>query len=291
MNPRQFEYYAPEKIDEAISLLSKFEGSKVLAGGHSLLPLMKLRIASPDVIIDINGVKELSYIREEGREIRMGALTRLSEIQYSPLLMKACPILPETAGLIADPQVRNRGTVGGNLAHGDPANDLPPAMIATGASFVIIGPGGRHTIKAEDFFVDLFTTRLEHEELLTEIIVPIPPPGTGAAYLKFERKVGDFSTVSVASLLTLAKDGKCTAAGIGLGGVGATALKARGAEEMLVGRKPTEDLIRNAASKCAEISKPTSDLRGSADYKRDMVKVFAGRSLRLALERSLPGGR
>ena len=291
MNPRQFEYYAPETVDEAISLLAKFEGSKLLAGGHSLIPLMKLRIAAPEVIVDINGVKGLSHIREEGREIRIGALTRLSEVQYSPLLMKACPILPETAGLIADPQVRNRGTVGGNLAHGDPANDLPPAMIASGASFVVTGPGGTHAIRAEDFFVDLFTTRLGHEELLTEVVVPVPPPRTGAAYVKFERKVGDFSTVSVGSLLTVDKDGKCTAAGIGLGGVGATALRARGAEETLVGKEPTEDLIRSAASKCAEVSKPASDLRGSAEYKKDMVKVFAARSLRLALERSRPDGR
>jgi len=291
MNPRQFEFYAPETVDEAITLLAKFEGSKLLAGGHSLIPLMKLRIVSPEVIVDINGVKELSYIREEGREIRIGALTRLSEIQSSQLLMKVCPILPETASLIADPQVRNRGTVGGNIAHGDPANDLPPAMIASGASFVIAGARGTHTIKAEDFFVDLFTTRLEQEELLTEVVVPIPLPRTGAAYLKFERKVGDFSTVSVASLLTMGKDGKCSAAGIGLGGVGATALKAKEAEEMLVGEKLTEDLIRRAASMCSEISKPTSDLRGSAEYKKDMVTVFATRSLKLALERSRPDGR
>ena len=291
MNHRQIEYYAPETVDEDISLLAKFEDSKLLAGGHSLLPLMKLRIAAPEVVVDINGVKELSHIREDGREVRIGALTRLSEIQYSPLLMKACPILPETAGLIADPQVRNRGTVGGNLAHGDPANDLPPAMIASGASFVVRGPGGTHTIKAEDIFVDLFTTRLGHDELLTEVVVPIPLPGTGSAYLKFERKVGDFSTVSAGSLLTVAKDGKCTAAGIGLGGVGATALKAREAEQMLVGKKPTEDLIRRAASKCAEVSNPASDLRGSAGYKKDMVKVFAARSLKLALERSRSDGR
>lgn len=286
MNPRQFEFYAPETADEAISLLTKFEGSKLLAGGHSLIPLMKLRIASPEVIVDINGIKDLSHIREEGREIRIGALTRLSEVQFSPLLMKACPMLPETAGLIADPQVRNRGTVGGNLAHGDPANDLPPAMIALGASFLIRGPRGSHAVKAEDFFVDLFTTRLEHDELLTEAAVPIHPPMTGMAYLKFERKVGDFSTVSVGSRLTLEKDGKCVAAGIGLGGVGPTALKAAEAEKTLVGEKPTEELILTAASKCAEISKPISDLRGSAEYKKEMVKVFARRSLSLALSRA-----
>ncbi|MDG6901464.1 MAG: xanthine dehydrogenase family protein subunit M [Nitrososphaerota archaeon] len=286
MNPRQFEFYAPETIDEALSLLTKFEGSKLLAGGHSLIPLMKLRIASPEVVVDINGIKELSHIKEEGREIRIGPLTRLSEVQFSPLLMKACPMLPETAGLIADPQVRNRGTVGGNLAHGDPANDLPPAMIALGASFVIRGPKGSHVIKAEDFFLDLFTTRLEHDELLTEVVIPVHPPNTGMAYVKFERKVGDFSTVSVASRLTLGKDGKCTAAGIGLGGVAPTALKAVGAEKTLVGEKPTEELVRRAAGKCAEISKPTSDLRGSAEYKREMTKVFAARSLNLALERS-----
>lgn len=250
---------------------------------------MKLRIASPEIVVDINGIEELSHIREEGREIRIGALTRLSEIQRSPLLAKACPILPETAGLIADPQVRNRGTVGGNLAHGDPANDLPPAMLALGASFGIRGPGGQHVVQAKDFFLDLFATRLEHDELLTEVVVPTPPAGTGGAYLKFERKVGDFSTVSVASLLTLGKDGKCISAGVGLGGVAPTALKAEDGERMLVGEKPTEDLIRKVAYKCAEISNPTSDLRGSAEYKREMVRVFAVRSLRLALDRARPG--
>ena len=291
MNPREFEYYAPGTVDEAISLLTRFEGSKLIAGGHSLIPLMRLRVASPEVVIDINGIRELSYIREEGHEVKIGALTRLSEIQFSSLLRKVCPILPETASLIADPQVRNRGTVGGNLAHGDPANDLPPATIALGASFAISGARGKHMIKAEDFFVDLFATRLEHDELLTEIDVPIPPPRTGAAYLKFERKVGDFSTVSVASQLTLGNDGSCTAAGIGLGGVAATALRANEAEKMLVGTKPTEDLIRKAASKCAEISKPASDLRGSAEYKKEMVEVYAIRSLKLALERALPYNR
>ena len=291
MNPRNFEFYSPETVEEAISLLSKHEGAKLLAGGHSLIPLMKLRIATPEVIVDINGIRGLSYIREEGREIRIGALTRLSELQFSPLLRKVCPLLPETAALIADPQVRNRGTVGGNLAHGDPANDLPPAMIALGATFVIRGPQGEHITKAEDFFVDLFTTRLEREEILKEVVVPIPPPRTGMAYLKFERKVGDFSTVSVASRLTLDGGGTCTSAGIGLGGVAPTALKASEAEKMLTGASPTEELIRKAASKCAEIAKPASDLRGSAEYKREMVKVFAVRSLKLALERSLSVGR
>lgn len=291
MNPRQFEFYAPKTIEEAISLLSKFEGAKLLAGGHSLIPLMKLRVASPEVIVDINGITGLSYIREEGREIRIGALTRLSELQFSATLMKICPLLPETAGLIADPQVRNRGTVGGNLSHGDPANDLPPAMLALGASFAIRGAKGTHLIKAEDFFVDFFSTRLGHEELLTEVVVPAPPPRTGAAYLKFERKVGDFSTVSVASRLTLEEDGTCAAAGIGLGGVATTALRASGAEKVLVGAKPTEELIRKAASSCSEISKPVSDIRGSAEYKKEMVKVFATRSLKLALERALPSRR
>ena len=287
MNPREFEYYTPGTVDEAISLLTKFEGSKLLAGGHSLIPLMKLRVAAPEVVIDINGIRELSYIREENHKVKIGALTRLSEVQFSSLLRRVCPILPETASVIADPQVRNRGTVGGNLAHGDPANDLPPATIALGASFVISGPRGKHAVKAEEFFVDVFATRLERDELLTGIEVPIPPPRTGAAYLKFERKVGDFSTVSVASQLTLSNDGGCTAAGIGLGGVGPTALRANEAEEVLVGNKPTDDLIMEAASKCADVSKPVSDVRGSSDYKKDLVKVFASRSIKLALDRAL----
>ena len=247
---------------------------------------MKLRIASPDVVVDINGIKELSHITEEGHEIKIGALTRLSEVQRSPLLAKLCPLLPATAGVIADPQVRNRGTVGGPLAHGGPARALPPAMIALGASFMVRGAKGEHRVKAEDFFTDLFTTRLEHDELLTEVIVPASPPLTGAAYLKFERKMGDFSTVSVASVLTLDRDGTCTAAGIGLGGVAPTALKAKEAEQRLAGAKPTDELILQAAGQCAEASRPASDLRGSAEYKKDMVKVFARRSLGLALDRA-----
>jgi aerobic carbon-monoxide dehydrogenase medium subunit len=287
LNPRQFEYFAPGTVDEAVSLLAEHEGSKVLAGGHSLIPLMKLRIASPEVIVDINGIRGLSYIRESGEAIDIGALTRLSEIQYSPLLERLCPIMGETAAVIADPQVRNRGTIGGNLAHGDPANDFPPTMLALGASFQIVGGRGRHTTAAEDFFVDLFTVSLDHDEILTEVTVPAAPQRTGSAYLKFERKIGDFSTVSVAAQLTLGRDGKVSAAGIGLGGVGPTALKPKKAEAMLVGEKPTDELIMDAASECAKASRPVSDLRGSAEYKKDMVRVFASRSLKRASGRAL----
>jgi aerobic carbon-monoxide dehydrogenase medium subunit len=290
LNPRQFEYFAPTTINEAVSLLAKHEGSKVLAGGHSLIPLMKLRIASPDVIIDINGIQDLAFIREEGDSVSIGSMTRLSEIQYSPLLARLCPVLGETAAVIADPQVRNRGTIGGNLAHGDPANDFPPTMLALGGNFQVVGGDGKHTVKAEDFFVDLFTVRLGHNEILTEVTVPIAPPLTGGSYLKFERKVGDFSTVSVASQVTLGVKGEVVAAGIGLGGVGPTALKPKEAEMMLVGKKPTDELIQQAASKCADASMPVSDLRGSSEYKRAMVRVFAGRSLNLAVERARTPG-
>lgn len=286
MNPRQFEYFAPETVEAAVSLLVKHEGSKVLAGGHSLLPMMKLRLANPEVIVDINGIRDLAYIREEGHEIRIGALARLSEVKSSHLLKKLAPMLAETASMIADPQVRNRGTVGGNLAHGDPANDLPPTVLALGAIIVARGPRGERKIKAEDFFVDLFVTGLEHDEILTEVVFPMAPPGTGTSFLKFERKAGDFSTVSVATRLTLDREYECSAAGIGLGGVGPTALRAKGAEEILVGARLTPDLIQSAASKCAEVARPSSDLMGSADYKRAMVAVFARRSLKKALERA-----
>jgi aerobic carbon-monoxide dehydrogenase medium subunit len=286
LNPRQFEYFAPATLDEAVRLLAKHEGAKVLAGGHSLIPLMKLRIASPEVVVDINGIRDLSYIREAGGAVNIGALARLSEIQYSPLLKRLCPMLVETAAVIADPQVRNRGTIGGNLAHGDPANDIPPATLALGATFQMFGSRGKRAVKAEDFFVDLFTVSLDHDEVLTEVTVPIPLPRTGASYLKFERKMGDFSTVSVAAQLTLGEDGTVKAAGLGLGGVGPTALKPKKAEEMLLGEEPTDELFMEAASECANASRPVSDLRGSAEYKKDMVKVFASRSLKRAYSRA-----
>ena len=291
MHPNAFYYFAPKTVREASNLLTKYRGeAKVLAGGHSLIPLMKLRLATPMYIVDINRIKELSYIRKSNARIRIGALTRYHDLETSPVLRKACPMLVETAMTIGDPQVRNRGTIGGNLCHGDPANNLPPTMIALNAEFIINRPPKKRTVKAEKFFKDLFTTDLKHNEILTEVDIPIPPVGSGGTYLKFERKVGDLAIVSVAAQLTM--NGKrCKRASIGLGSAGIIPIKARNAEESLIGREITEETIRKAAEEASKESQPLSDLRGSAEYKSEMVKIFTQRAVKIAYERAMKGGK
>lgn len=288
MIPRAFEYYSPKTLKDAIRLLSKYrDEGKVLAGGHSLVPLMKLRIMSPAHIIDINRIKGLEYIKADGKSIAIGALTRLYAIESSELLKKKCTILPETATHIGDPQVRNMGTVGGNLAHCDPANDLPPTFLALKGTLVIRGPKRRRTVKAENFFIDTFQPDLKYNEVLTEIRVSSPPRRSGGAFMKLERKAGDFAIASVAAQVTLGKKNECIDAGIGLGAVAPTARRAYEAEKVLLNREPLEEVILEASEKAAESSDPTSDLRGSAEYKREMVKVLTKRTLRIAASRAM----
>lgn len=289
MIPPPFEYSVPTSLDEAVSLLGRYGSeAKVLAGGQSLIPLMKLRLASPSHIVDINRIEGLSYIHEDDGFLRLGALTREAEVEASDLIRSRYPIIFETAAVIADPLVRNMATVGGNLAHGDPANDHPATMLALGAEVVARGPGGERTIPLADFFKGIFTTALNDNEILTEIRIATSPAGSGGAYVKVERKVGDFATAGVAAFLVL-RDGACERAGIGLTNVGPTPIKATGAEQFLQGKRLDEDTIGQAAQLAAQESRPTADLRGSVEYKRDLVRVLTGRALRRALERAGQG--
>ncbi len=287
MIPPAFSYLAPKTLPEALSLLRQHgEAAKVLAGGHSLIPMMKLRLATPAYLIDIGGIPGLEYLREADGFLHIGAMTREVALESSDLVRDKYPILYDTARMIADPQVRNLATVGGNLAHGDPGNDHPATMLALGAEVVAEGPDGRRTIPVRDFFVDFYATALTPDEILVEIRIPTPPPGSGGAYLKLERKVGDYATAGVAAQVTLDDDGRCTYAGIGLTNVGYIPIKVTAAEAALVGGLLTDDALEEAARVAAEASQPSDDLRGSAAYKRDMVRVLTVRALRLAAERA-----
>jgi aerobic carbon-monoxide dehydrogenase medium subunit len=287
MIPASFEYLRPKTLPEAIGLLQQYgDDAKILSGGQSLIPMMKLRLARPGYLVDINRITGLSHIKEEGGYLRIGGLTREAELEASPLVRAKYPIIIDTAHVIADPQVRNLATVGGNLAHGDPANDHPATMVALGAQVVATGAKGERVIPIEDFFLTLFSTALQHEEILTEIRIPIPPPRSGGAYLKLERKVGDFATAAVAVQLTLDDKGACQNVGIGLTNVGPTPVKARKAEDFLRGKKLDEANIAQAAQLAAGEADPSADLRGPVEYKKGLVKELAKRALTRALQRA-----
>ena len=286
MIPSQFEYFTPETLDEAVSLLNE-HGSEavVLAGGQSLIPLMKLQLAAPEYVVDINRIPGLADISEENDFLRIGSLTREVDLDRSEIVRAKYPILQDTTSVIADPLVRNMATVGGNLAHGDPANDHPATMLALGAQVVAVGAAGQRVISVSDFFEGPLMTTLNQGEILTEIRIPTPPQGSGGAYLKLERKVGDYAIAGVAAVITAA-DGVCQQAGIGLTNAGPIPIKAGTAEAFLVGKRLDDETIREAARLASQEAQPSADLRGSEEYKRDMVRVIAGRALRLALERA-----
>ena len=286
MIPPSFEYLRPKTIPEAIAMLQQHgDAAKILSGGQSLIPMMKLRLARPSILIDINRISGLSHVKEEDGYLKIGGLTREAELEASPLVRSKYPILADTTHVIADPQVRNLATVGGNLAHGDPANDHPATMIALGARVVTNGPKGERVIPIEKFFLSIFTTALEPDEILTEIRVPIPPARSAGAYLKLERKVGDFATAAVAVQMTFDEQGACQKVGIGLTNVGATPVKAQTAEEFLLGKKLDDDEISQAAQLAADEAEPSADLRGPVEYKKGLVKELAKRAFELTRER------
>ncbi len=289
MIPASFEYFSPKTLSEAIALLQQHgSDAKILAGGQSLIPLMKLRLASPRTVIDLNRISGLSYLKEADGYLTIGALTRESELDSSELIHTKYPILADTTAVIADPLVRNMATVGGNLAHADPANDHPATMLALGAEVVATGPKGTRKIPITEFFTGLFTTALRPDEILTEIRIPIPPARSGGSYLKVERKVGDFAAAAVAAQVTL--DGNtCNRVGIGLTNVGATPIKATRAEKSLQGKAADEKAIQEAARIASEEAEPTADLRGSVEYKRSLVRVLTARALRQAIARAKGG--
>ena len=291
MMPPSFEYVSPRTISEAVGFLSSGgDGAKVIAGGQSLIPLLKLRLASPSLLVDINRIPGLDGIEEGGGLLRMGALTRMAEVEASTLIKEKYPIIHDAAGVIGDPLVRNLGTLGGNVSHGDPNNDMPAVMLALGAEFVATGPSGQRTIRAEQFFTDSFTVALDHSEILTEIRVPRRSPRSGGCYLKLEQKVADFAIAAVAVQVRLGEAWECEDVGIGLTAVGPTAIKARRAEQWMRGRKVSDiQAVRELGRLAAEESSPATDIRGTAAYKKQVVRLLATRAFRKACERARGG--
>jgi len=280
--PASFEYFAPETLEEALELLGQHgDEAKVLAGGQSLIPLLKLRFAAPSVLVDINRIGGLDTLGEEGGQLRIGALVRHKTCERSKLLKDRHPTLGDVSGLVSDPVVRNLGTVCGSLAHADPQGDWGTALMAAGAEAVIRGQSGERTVPLTEFFQGPFTTVLEPTEILTEVRVPDPGPKAGGAYLKLERKIGDYATAAVGIQLSF-DDGKVGRAGIALTGVGPTNLQAVEAEQALAGAELTDEAIESAAELAAKAAQPQGDVRGSADYKRQVVRIFTERGLRQA---------
>ncbi|MFQ5935243.1 MAG: FAD binding domain-containing protein [Acidiferrobacterales bacterium] len=287
MIPAAFDYHAPNTLAEAVALLERYgEAAKVLSGGQSLLPLLKLRLGYADHLVDIGRVPGLEYIKEEDGYLKIGGATREAALERADLIRSKYPILMDTALVIADPLVRNRATVGGNLAHGDPGNDHPATMLALGAEVMATSAKGERTIPIDKFFTGLFTTALKPDEILTEIRIPIPAPGSGGAYVKLERKVGDLATAATAAQVALGKNGKVERAGIGLTNAGPTPIKATEAENYLQGKKPDDTAIAEAARLAAQATAPTVDRRGSVEYKREMARVLTARALTQAVQRA-----
>ena len=286
MIPRDFDYHAPKTIPDALGLLKQFgDDAKLLAGGHSLLPMMKLRFAQPGHLIDLGRISELKGIREDAGTLRIGAMTTENELIWSKLLQDRCPLLVEGARLISDPQVRYKGTIGGDIAHGDAGNDHPALMLALGASFVLRGATGERVVAADGFFLGSYSTLMQPDEIMTEIRIPVPAAGTGYAYAKLKRKVGDFATAAAAVTLRM-KGGAVQDVAIALTNVGATALKARAAEDALRGKAPNDATIGDAARLAMSICDPATDQRGSAEYKTAMAGEMTQRALRSALARA-----
>jgi len=286
MTPGVFEYHRPNTVEEALALLDRLgDEGKVLAGGHSLVPMMKLRLAEPAHLIDINAIDDLRGIREDAGTIVIGAGTTQAEVIRSELLAERCPILPEAAALIADPQVRNCGTIGGNCANGDPGNDDPAIMMALGASYVLRGPGGERQVAARDFYEGVYATALKANELLTEIRIPAPAKGTGMAYRKIKRKVGDYAIAASAVVLTMS-GGRCTDAAVAITNLGDTALFVPAAAEALKGTSVDEGAIAAAADAAMTAAQPVADLRGTVEYRKAMAGQMTCRAVAAALERA-----
>ena len=290
MIPAPFDYHRAGSLEEAIGLLSRYKAdAKLLSGGMSLLPTLKLRLGSFGHLVDISRIASLEYIKEEKGMVRIGAGTRQCTLERSELIRSKYGVLADAVPLIADPLVRNRGTIGGNVANGDPANDEPAIIIALGAELVARGPKGERSIPANRFYKDLFVTDLKADEILVELRIPVPPPRSGSAYRKLKRKTGDFAVAAVAVQLTLDAKGAVERAGIALTNAAPTPIEAVEASKFLAGKTPSEDVIAKASRLAADAGAPSADRRGSVEYKREMARVLAARALRAALERA--GGK
>ncbi|HVO44385.1 MAG TPA: xanthine dehydrogenase family protein subunit M [Aggregatilineales bacterium] len=282
----EFEYFAPATVQEAVSLLTKHgHDAKILAGGQSLIPAMRFRLSTPPTIIDINKLTDLQYVREDGSYLAIGALTREARLEESALVQQRYLMLADATHVIADPIVRNMATVGGNIAHADPANDHPAVMLACNAQVVATGPKGTRVIPIDEFFVGLFENSLKPDEILTEIRIPKPAPHSGSAYVKLERKVGDYAISAAAVNLTMNGD-TCAAARIALTNVNPVPMRAKQAEQALIGKKLTDDVIEASGKAAAAECDPSADLRGSVDYKRDITRVLVKRAIRAARQRA-----
>ena len=289
MYPASFEYHRVATVEEAVGLLTRHkDDAKLLAGGHSLIPMMKLRLAQPKHLVDIGRVKTLSGIREEGGHFVIGALTTHYAVESSAAIKQKCPMLSEAAAMIGDPQVRNYGTIGGSVAHADPAADWPAVLLALGAEVKAVGPKGARTIKVDDFFKDLFTTALGPDEVLTEIHIPTGGHG-GAAYVKHPHPASRFAVCGVAAAVTLDGTGKCKAAHVGITGVGSKATRAKGVEAALTGKTLDTAAITAAAQKAADGIDINADLQGSVEYKAHLTRVYTRRALERAVERAKGG--
>ena len=285
MYPAQFEYHSPATVKEALDLLGRHkDDAKLLAGGHSLLPAMKLRLARPTHVVDLKKVPGLTGIKEEGGVLVIGAMTTHYALESSPVVKSKCAVLAQTAAMIGDPMVRNLGTIGGSLAHADPAADYPAAIIALGAEMVAEGPKGKRTIKADDFFKGLLTTALGPDEILTEVRVPVLAANAGAAYLKFPHPASRFAVVGVAAVVTV-DGGKVSKASVGITGAGTHAVRAKGVEAAIAGKALDAASIQAAAEKAPDGVDVQADLQGSVEYKRHLLKVFAKRAIEAATKK------
>lgn len=281
-----FEYHAPSTIQETVSLLSQYGGeAKILAGGHSLLPIMNLRLAQPKALIDIGKIPALSGIREENGTIIIGAMTTHYMIESSDLLKEKVPILPETATVIGDVQVRNRGTIGGSIAHADPAGDFPAVAVALDMQLTVVGPKGERTIKAREFFVDILTTALQPDEILTEIRIPAFAPRTGSAYAKMANPASGYAIVGAAAVVMVDGNGVCQKASVGLNGITGKPMAAVGVEQALIGQRLDDQSIQEAAAKAADGLEPLGDIFASAMYRAHLARVYAKRALTRASAR------
>ena len=289
MIPSTFDYTAAKTLAEAVALLGENADAKILSGGQSLIPLMRFRLSVPAMIVDINHIAGLDHVREENGWLKIGALAREVDLDNSALVSEKYPLLADTTRVIADPLVRNLATVGGNLAHADPANDHPATMLAYGAQVIATGPSGERMIPITEFFIGPFESTLAQNEILTEIRIPASNGNSGGAYFKLERKVGDYATAAVAAQVTLDRSSNCTHTGIGLTNVGLTPIKATAAEESLMGEPLDDTNIRQAAQLASEEADPEIDRRGSEEYKRALVKTLTTRALRKAAERANGG--
>jgi len=287
MIPANFDYIAAKSLDEALSLLAKHkDDAKLLAGGHSLLPAMKLRLAQPKVLIDLGKIKDLAYIKDEGGQIRIGAMTTHFQIETSDVLRRACPLFPETAVNLGDMQVRNKGTIGGSVAHADPAADWPAAVIAVSAEIVAVGPNGERVIKADNFFVDMLTTALQPGEIIKEIRFAAPKGRVGQSYMKVRHPASGFAVVGVAVTVAVDGSGKCQSAGVGVTGVAPKPYRAPAVESELKGKALDGTTLPAAAALVTYDVNANSDLFATADYRKHLAQVYTRRALETAASRA-----